>query len=68
VFERFWTRDSEDGRNRGGTGLGLGIARALVAAQGGQIVFTSRPGDTRFRIELPLRGVEETGDLHGERR
>ncbi len=54
VFDPFWTRDPGDGRNQSGSGLGLGIARALVEAHSGRISFTSRPGDTRFRIEVPL--------------
>jgi len=54
IFDRFWTRDAGDGRNASGTGLGLGIARAIVEAHSGRMGFTSAPGDTRFRIELPL--------------
>ena len=36
------------------TGLGLAIVDAVVAAHGGGIVVTSRPGMTRFAILLPL--------------
>ncbi len=36
------------------TGLGLAIVDAVVAAHGGAIVVTSRPGMTRFAILLPL--------------
>jgi two-component system, OmpR family, sensor kinase len=58
LFERF-TRaeagrardDSAAGRS---TGLGLAIVDAVVAAHGGGIVVTSRPGMTRFAIMLPL--------------
>lgn len=56
VFDPFWTRDPGDGRNESGTGLGLGIARSLVEAHSGRISFTSRPGDTRFLIEVPMAG------------
>lgn len=59
IFERFWTRDAGDGRNRHGLGLGLGIARALVAAQDGRLGFASRPGDTRFWIDLPLLPAQD---------
>ena len=58
LFERF-TR-GEVGRARDtsaagkSTGLGLAIVDAVVAAHGGAIVVTSRPGMTRFAILLPL--------------
>jgi two-component system, OmpR family, sensor kinase len=58
LFERF-TR-GELGRARDAsaagksTGLGLAIVDAVVAAHGGAIVVTSRPGMTRFAILLPL--------------
>jgi two-component system, OmpR family, sensor kinase len=58
LFERF-TR-GEAGRARDAsaagksTGLGLAIVDAVVAAHGGCIIVTSRPGLTRFAILLPL--------------
>ena len=58
LFERF-TR-GEAGRARDvsaagkSTGLGLAIVDAVVAAHGGCITVTSRPGMTRFAILLPL--------------
>ncbi len=58
LFERF-TR-GEVGRAREAsaagrsTGLGLAIVDAVVAAHGGCISVTSRPGLTRFAILLPL--------------
>jgi len=58
LFERF-TR-GEVGRARDATavgrstGLGLAIVDAVVAAHGGGIIVTSRPGMTRFAILLPL--------------
>jgi len=58
LFERFTrgevgrARDaSADGKS---TGLGLAIVDAVVAAHGGSIVVTSRPGMTSFAIFLPL--------------
>jgi signal transduction histidine kinase len=39
-----------------GTGLGLDIARRIVERRlGGRIRLHSKPGDTRFRVELPLK-------------
>ncbi|MBI5813652.1 MAG: HAMP domain-containing histidine kinase [Meiothermus silvanus] len=39
---------------QGGTGLGLAIARQIAMAHGGKIEVTSKPGDTRFTVYLPL--------------
>lgn len=49
VFDRFFTTD----RDAGGTGLGLALVRAVVAAHGGSVDVQSRPGETRFRVVLP---------------
>lgn len=55
VFERFWRADAARARETGGAGLGLAIARQLVAAQGGGIGVDSAPGQgSRFWFTLPL--------------
>ena len=54
IFDKHARRDLADGRNQGGSGLGLSISKALVEAHSGQIGFSSEPRDTRFWIELPL--------------
>jgi two-component system OmpR family sensor kinase len=58
LFERFTRGDTGRARevNAAGksTGLGLAIVDAVVAAHGGCIAVTSRPGMTRFAILLPL--------------
>jgi signal transduction histidine kinase len=51
VFEPFFTtKDVGEG-----TGLGLDIARRIVAGNHkGDIRFQSKPGDTRFQVRLPM--------------
>ena len=53
LFERFVRGDSARSRSAGSTGLGLAIVEAVVAAHGGQVAVTSRPGRTSFVITLP---------------
>jgi PAS domain S-box-containing protein len=56
VFDRFRQADSGTARERGGLGLGLGIARQLVEMHGGTVEAAS-PGKDRgstFRIRLPV--------------
>jgi Histidine kinase-, DNA gyrase B-, and HSP90-like ATPase len=56
IFEPFFTT-KQIGE---GTGLGLDIVRRIVAAQGGEVAFDSRPGETRFVVRLPVeRDIEE---------
>jgi PAS domain S-box-containing protein len=59
IFERFRQADSSATRERGGLGLGLGIARQLVELHGGTIVAESAgPGQgTTFRVRLPVMAV-----------
>jgi len=58
LFERFTRGEAGRARDAGdagkSTGLGLAIVDAVVAAHGGCIIVTSRPGMTRFAILLPL--------------
>ncbi|MEA2422929.1 MAG: two-component system, OmpR family, sensor kinase, partial [Thermoleophilaceae bacterium] len=54
IFERFHRTDDGRQRDRGGSGLGLPIARALVEAHGGTIWAESRLGEgATIRFELP---------------
>jgi two-component system, OmpR family, sensor histidine kinase KdpD len=65
VFEKFFRADREARRGQG-TGLGLTIARAIVAAHGGTMTAHNRDGGgAKFRMRMPLgsegRPSESTG-------
>jgi two-component system OmpR family sensor kinase len=52
--ERFFRADPSRARDRGGSGLGLSIVDAAVAAHGGEVTIESAPGaGTTVRIALP---------------
>ena len=53
VFDRFYRVDKTRSRDRGGSGLGLAVARSLVQAHGGTLTVKSNPGETTFTITLP---------------
>lgn len=54
LFERFYRVEKSRSRAFGGSGLGLGIARTLVRAHGGDVRIESEVGKgTRARITLP---------------
>jgi len=54
LFEPFFTTKSVGS----GTGLGLLISHRIVANRhGGEIEFESKPGETRFKVRLPLTHV-----------
>jgi signal transduction histidine kinase len=51
IFEPFFTTKAVGS----GTGLGLLISHRIVADRhGGEIEFESKPGETRFKVRLPL--------------
>lgn len=55
VFERFFRADTSRTRASGGSGLGLSIVAALVAAHGGSVSVTETPGGgATFTVSLPL--------------
>lgn len=54
IFQKFSQADSSDTRQKGGTGLGLHISRAIVERMGGRIDFVTQAGvGTTFFFELP---------------
>jgi signal transduction histidine kinase len=56
IFEPFFTT-KDVGK---GTGLGLDISYRVVEKLGGDIRFSSEPGDTRFQVRLPIRPARES--------
>ena len=52
VFERMY-RGPSTSRRIPGSGLGLSIALSIARAHHGDLSFTSRPGETVFRLTLP---------------
>ncbi len=56
VFDRFYRVDKARSRDRGGSGLGLSVARSLARAHGGGIDVSSAPGSTVFTLRLPTPG------------
>ncbi len=61
VFERFYRADVSRSRAAGGSGLGLSIVAALVAAHGGRVRVETEPGQgATFRVDLPL--TEDAGE------
>jgi signal transduction histidine kinase len=54
VFRMFYQADNSYSRGYGGMGLGLAIAKAYVGMLGGEIWFTSQPGEgTVFMFTIP---------------
>jgi signal transduction histidine kinase len=59
LFEPFFTTKAVGS----GTGLGLIISNRIVAGRhGGEIEFESKPGETRFKIKLPIDRKKSHGN------
>ncbi|MDB6067785.1 MAG: Cyclic nucleotide-binding protein [Pedosphaera sp.] len=60
MFEPFFTTKSVGS----GTGLGLVISNRIIADRhGGEIEFESKPGETRFKVRLPVSHVQPIAQL-----
>lgn len=53
IFDKFYREDGARGTGSGGAGLGLAIAKEIIAAHGGTIGAMSERGVTTFAITLP---------------
>ena len=53
VFERFVRLDESRGRDEGGTGLGLAVARAVARSCGGDVRIVDSTAGTTIEVELP---------------
>jgi signal transduction histidine kinase len=62
IFDPFFTTKGL------GTGMGLNTALTIVRKPGGDIQVSSKPGDTRFRVWLPLADAIEFREQIEERR
>ena len=65
IFGRFARVDSARSRDRGGSGLGLAVAREIVEAHGGSLVAAASERGARLVVRLPRHtepGDEEEGD------
>jgi two-component system sensor histidine kinase KdpD len=60
IFDRFYRSPSIESRIPG-SGLGLSIAYRILQAHGGDLNVRSRPGETTFRLSLPI-------EIKGEKR
>lgn len=69
IFDRLVRLDSARGRDHGGAGLGLPIARALADAHGGQLTCVPVGGGACFRLVIPLQANQDQpgrGDISSD--
>lgn len=64
LFDKFTQVDSSNTRQKGGTGLGLNIAKLIVDKHHGAIGYHDNPGGgSSFRVTLPI-STPATGETH----
>lgn len=64
LFQQFQQVDARDGTEKGGTGLGLVICKAIVEEHGGRIGVTSKSGEgSRFWMQLPADATSSKATL-----
>lgn len=64
IFERFYRADTARGPKRGGSGLGLPIAQAIIKAHGGVIDLVSEQGSgTIATITIPVTDKRGTNEM-----
>jgi len=65
LFERFSQADSSDSRKRGGTGLGMAIAKQMTDRMQGSLRFESAEGTgTTFYLEFPVATPQNGAQTH----
>lgn len=69
IFDEFTQADPDVSMKLGGSGLGLSIAKKLVAMQGGDITVKSEEGKgSEFTVLLPYEIAERDLDVRSEKR
>jgi signal transduction histidine kinase/DNA-binding response OmpR family regulator len=64
VFDRFYQVDASSTRRFGGAGVGLAMAKELVAMHGGEITVQSAPGEgSTFTVRLPRESRPERAQV-----
>ena len=66
IFDRFYRADRVRGKNNGGAGLGLAIARWIAEVHGGAISAESCVGQgSTFRVRLPILDIQPVPEDRG---